>query len=182
MTAAFKLDVRSDLRQAVVRLRLNSERVIDRATVTALNRTITSVQTEANRKIRERYNLRASAVRKQMRIGRANKSRLFAELVVSGRRIPLVEFSARQNSKGVSVRVTRERKTVRTAFIARMKSGHVGVFARTSKKRLPIEELFSISLPRAFTQKQILAAVRKKAAERFPIEFERAARYGSGRF
>jgi hypothetical protein len=176
--SGLRLDVRSDLRQAVFRLELKSKRLIDAATVTALNRTITSTQTEANRKIRERYSLRASAVRKQMRIGRASKARLFAELIVTGRRIPLVEFSARQNSKGVSVKVTRERKTVKTAFIARMKSGHVGVFARTSKKRLPIEELFSISLPRAFTQKQILAAVRKKAAERFPIEFERAAKFG----
>lgn len=182
MSAALKFDVRSDLRQAVVRLQLNSNKLIDRATVTALNRTITTVQSEANRKIRERYNLKAAAVKKQMRVGRASQSRLFAELVVSGRNIPLYEFAARQVGKGVTVRVTKTRKLVRTAFIARMKSGRVGVFARAGKSRLPIEELFSISLPRAFTQKQILDAVRKKAAERFPIEFERAARHGGGRF
>ena len=59
-----------------------------------------------------------------------------------------------------------------------MKSGHIGVFQRVGKARLPINELLSISLPKAFTQKAIIAAVRAKAKERFTIEFERAARYG----
>ncbi len=178
MASAVSFSVQSNLFQVVGRLQLNSERAIDAATVTALNRTMSSVQTEASRLIRDRYTIKASVAKKQMRISRASKSRLFADLIVSGRRIPLIEFAARQTRKGVTVNVTRQRKLVRGVFIARMKSGHVGVYERLGPKRLPIQELLSISLPKAFTQKQILVAVSKKAAERFPIEFERAAKFG----
>lgn len=175
-----RIDVRSNLRQAVIEFQVRTEKVVAAATLRALNRTATSVRAEGVRRIRERYNLKAGTVRKQLRIDRATRNRLVSAVAASGRPIPLVEFAARQNRRGVSVKVTRQRKTVSGVFIAKMKSGHVGVYKREGKSRLPIRELFSVSLPQTFTQKQILAAMRKTAVERFGIEFTRELRYRTG--
>jgi hypothetical protein len=47
-----------------------------------------------------------------------------------------------QTRKGVSVEVNRGKRTlVQGAFLAMMRSGHVGIFRRRGKARLPIEEL-----------------------------------------
>lgn len=180
MANGLHIDVQQDLRAAVARFEVNSERIIDAAAVRALNRTATTVRAEAVKRIRERYNLKAAAVRKQIRINRARRGRLVSEVLVSGRHIPLYDFAARQVKRGVTVRVTKQRKEVKGAFIATMPGGHVGVFVRRGKSRLPIRELFSISLPQAFTQKQILAALRKVAAERFDIELARELKFRTG--
>jgi hypothetical protein len=51
------------------------------------------------------------------------------------------------------------------AFIARMLSGHRGVFKRRAVPRLPIVELFGPSLPRVFTRATIAAARTRLAGE-----------------
>jgi len=175
------IDVRSDLDRAVARLAVESKREVDLATVRALNRAATSTRAEAARRIRAAYNIKVGTARDQMRIERANRNRLVAEIVVSGRPIPLVEFAARQVRAGVTVQVKRGARKLRAgAFIATMRTGHRGVFERKGKRRLPIKELFSLSLPSMFTQKQIREAVERVALERFGIELRRELRYRTG--
>ena len=56
--------------------------------------------------------------------------------------MPLVAYPYRQTKQGVSVEVNRGKRTLlKGAFVATMKSGHVGIFRRQGKTRLPIEEL-----------------------------------------
>jgi hypothetical protein len=52
----------------------------------------------------------------------------------------------------VSYRLRGSRGRIPSAFIATMASGHTGVFARKTKKRLPIQELFGPSLGRVFAK------------------------------
>jgi hypothetical protein len=111
--------------------------------------------------------------------------------VVAGRskaerwgRIPLLEFHARDNrvmqgqdlikhlvslivsGQGVVYRLPGGRGSAPHAFIARMKSGHVGVFQRLpGAKRLKIVELYGPSVPHVFAQKAILAALKKSGEE-----------------
>lgn len=180
--SGLQIDVRSDFKQAVARLQASFDRtVLPQATASALNRTATTGRVQASRRIRERYNLKAGAIRAQMRIVRANRGRLTAEVIASGRPIPLIEFAARQVGTGVSVSVIRGSRKVRLhAFIAKMKTGHVGVYERTSRRRLPIKELFSVSLPRAFTRAEILTSIERVAIERFRIELARELRFRMG--
>lgn len=58
-------------------------------------------------------------------------------------------YAQRNSGLGVQYQIRRAggRKYVRSAFIAKMKSGHVGVFKRMHSKRLPIQELFGPSIP-----------------------------------
>lgn len=62
-----------------------------------------------------------------------------SDIVVRSGWIPLYKLGATQTSKGVRVRL---RGSYRSAFIAKMKSGHTGVMMREGKSRLPIRELF----------------------------------------
>lgn len=138
------------------------------AVARTLNRTATTARAEAARLINGVYNIRIGAAKDQMRIERATRRDLRARVRVSGRPIPLIDFSARQTGKGVSVKVKNARKVVSHAFIATMpRTGHTGVFVRKGKGRLPIRQLFSLSLPAAFTQKEIIEAVIKVATSRF---------------
>ncbi|MEO3997194.1 phage tail protein [Mesorhizobium sp. CAU 1732] len=62
-----------------------------------------------------------------------------SEVVVKSGWIPLHKLGATQTRSGVRVRL---RGSYKSAFIAQMKSGHVGVMMREGAARLPIRELF----------------------------------------
>lgn len=75
-------------------------------------------------------------------------------LFVRGKPVPLIKFphidrKRLRSGKGVLVRFgPGSSHTFTSAFVARMKSGHEGIFIRTRKTRLPIEELYSSRLPK----------------------------------
>lgn len=188
------VDVRSDIQSVILSLERAKTDLIEKATVRALNRTATTVRAEAAKAIRARYNIKSSEAKDRIKVTPANKFRLQAVITASGRRTPLILFDAKMAARAsgkrgiaagdVTVRVLQAsgRKVVkgsigRRPFIATMKSGHVGVFVRTGGRRLPIRELFSVSLPQAFTQRAILAALRQVIAERFPVEMRRQTQY-----
>jgi hypothetical protein len=178
-----RIDVRDNLKGVALRYQRLGTDVRDKALVRALNRTATTVRAEASREIRKQYNLKSRVVKDQIRITRANRATLTAVIQASGRPIPLIEFDARWNRrmKGASVRVKHERKVVRGAFIATMPGGHRGVFVRKGDRRLPIRQLFSISLPTAFTQKQVTAAIVAAAQARFPVAIEQEMKFALSR-
>jgi hypothetical protein len=116
----------------------------------ALNRLSRMVRTEASREIRKDYNLKKSEVDKTMTILPAAKDRLYVRILARAARIKLYAFGARQNKPAPATVVVKRgrRHTLRHTFIAKMKSGHVGVFLRKNKKDvnkkkhgLPIREL-----------------------------------------
>lgn len=159
-----------------------TEKINNIAAVRALNKTATTVRAEAARRIRSEYSIKTSAAKDQMAIRRATARDVRSAIVVSGRPIPLIEFSANQTKRGVSVKIKGARKVITHAFIARMRSGHRGVFIReiiNGKRgaRLPIRELFSLSLPTAFSQKQIIAALEQVAAARYTETLAQEVRY-----
>jgi hypothetical protein len=143
-----------------------------RARVRALNRTIATANTEARRAIAEDTSLPQNVIAKSLAIRRATFDRPEAVLEATGRRIPLYEFTRQRKLRG---RPT-GRGAIPGAFIARMKSGHIGIFRRVGKSRsrrglpspapgLPITELFGPSLPRVFTNEKIMGALISNAKD-----------------
>lgn len=144
-----------------------TEPALKKATVSALNKTIVSERAEAVRLIRKDFNVKASDVRNALTISKANAGRLEARMFGDGSPgIPLYDFSPAPKSapstrrrgkgytpaKGISVMVTKgNRKRITGAFVARMKSGHIGVFQRVEgkftrdRKRQAISEKFGPS-------------------------------------
>ena len=157
----------------------------------AMNQTITGVRTDANRAIRENYNVKASVINKTMTITRArpNPNRMYAVLESSGNPIPLINFGARPSiptkrkpGVGVSVLVkkTGGRKVIPGSFVAQMKSGHIGIYTRTGqpKKRVsagkykgqmrePIKQLYSLSVPAMLQNNAVLEEIEARAIIRF---------------
>lgn len=71
-------------------------------------------------------------------------------VIVTGQRIPLMRFGAKQTAAGVSYKISRAggRQRIREAFLATMPaSEHRGVFRRAGPSRLPIIKLFGPSIP-----------------------------------
>jgi len=105
-----------------------SQQVISRA----INKVATAARTQIVRRIVEEVNLKSAEVRdRNVSLTKANYSRLEAMIRISGRRIPLLRWGARQTAKGVSYAIRRGgRQTAPGSFMATMPSGHRGVFVR----------------------------------------------------
>lgn len=177
-----KFEVRHNLHDALLSYDNLPSQYVGQAAARTLNRTAITVRAEAARLIGRTYNMKITAAKGQMEIRRATQYDLRAIISVSGRPIPLIEFDARQIRRGVSVKVKGERKMVTHAFLATMRSGHQGVFVRIGQPgdlvdRLPIKQLFALSLPVAFTQKQIMDALLAVASGRFAEVLPQEARF-----
>lgn len=173
------INVSTNARAAIDNVALD-QREVRRVIVRALNRTADGVRTDAFRKIRETYNVTNKALRGNDRragaiaIRRANDNHLIAVVTASGNPLPLSGFAPRETRKGVSISVRKGvRKVLAGSFIARMKSGHVGVFMRRAAKRLPIDEKYTVDFAHMFGAKDVQAAIEPLARGRFDAELDR---------
>jgi hypothetical protein len=139
--------------------------------------TIRAMRAAANRSVRFRKRMKASAVSSglvlRMPRGGALED-LEWRIDVSGEAVPLSAYPHRQVKRGVSVAVNRNgRKIIQSAFVARMKSGHLGIFVRRGKGRLPIDELFSSRISDVIQDTGAIPAIFARGAEVFERSFAR---------
>lgn len=105
---------------------------------------------------------------------------------VHGKEVPLGKYPARQTKRGVSVQVNKggKRTLIRGAFIAQMRSGHVGVFMREGRRRLPIQHALSTRTSDVFQDRGMADAVLGRGAtvlysgfrRLMPLELDRVRR------
>lgn len=172
-----RIELRSNAKQVAAQVALDAAE-FRTATMRSLNRAADGTKTDATRRIRETYNVTLKALQPAFYTRKATRDTLTAIVGASGRPLRLIGFAARQVARGVSVSVRRgSRKVLAGAFIARMPSGHTGVFMRRSGKRLPIDEKYTISVPGMLGAKQIEAALRVSAVERFEKAMDQNVRY-----
>ncbi|WP_028536640.1 phage tail protein [Paludibacterium yongneupense] len=167
--------------------------VVNKAAVRAINKTAMQARTESVRAVRTAgYNIKASAVRNSFKLQRATKNNLTAVLTSTGKPIALIDYGARQVGSGVSVAVKNGRKIINHAFIAKMRSGHKGVFVRIGKSHrtvvrngkrvrtgLPVKELFGPSVPTALANEKVQNAVKRLIKEKLPKIFAHELRFAS---
>lgn len=117
------------------------KRALRKAGATALR----DMRAESNKRIRARKRIKVSYISRALTMRRAKGGDIGGmEWAVDfdGVPVPLVAYPHRQTKKGVTVTVNRGKRTlIAGSFVATMKSGHKGVFKRSGKARLPIEEL-----------------------------------------
>lgn len=178
-----RVDVRDNLKSVIAEFGATAGTIRDKATIRALNRALDQTATATSREIRKEYKVTHRAVLRAIKKQRAFKGRYYAAIEMSGRKIPLIEFGARWTpatpvGASVQVKVKGGRKRVRGAFIGQHgATGTRQVFRRVGRERLPIMALRSISLPVAFINKTVIAAVRAVAAESFRRNFEQQIRF-----
>ena len=119
----------------------------------AINRTAGPARTQIASRLRGELKLKSSVIKKGITWIKATRNWWRSDLFVSRRRIPLINFGAKQTAAGVAYTISKTsgRKIISSAFIATMASGHTGVFRRKTKSRKPIMELYGLSLGQAFS-------------------------------
>lgn len=112
----------------------------------ALNRTLQRSRTQMTNAIGEKLNLRKKTIRELISIQKANKNTgLIGKLTVKHKPVPLIEYDAKQNRKGVSFKVfrDRQRQLIKYAFICKDKRHTLTVFKREyNASRLKIKPLY----------------------------------------
>jgi len=154
---------------------------VSKAIVNAINRAAVGARTDAVRKVRDRYFIRAKDVRETIEIEKATYSNQAAIIHAKGSPLALSKFKIRpskppkkRRKKPVVARVVRGEKggAIPGAFVARMQSGHIGVFKRAGKARLPIHELYGPSVPQMLGHKSVITFVEERAQERLEERLE----------
>lgn len=133
-----QISVRADVKKMTRDLTKVQKKIVPKVTSQALNKTGKQVRTQAVRQVSAMAGIRQKLVRSRLRFQSFSKpTRL--RLIISAWFMPILAFkvgNARETSTGVKV----GKRSFGNAFIATMPSGHIGVFARIGKPRLPIKE------------------------------------------
>lgn len=121
------------------------DNALKKAGIRAVNRVIVTARKSATEEVRKKYNIKAAKIKEKTRLFKASRTRLGAALVISAGRMGLINFSARQTKRGVTVLVkkTSGRKRIKSGFIATAKGGR-NIWQRMTKSRLPIRRLTTI--------------------------------------
>ncbi len=113
----------------------------ERALSNAMNRGLSKVKIGASKKVREVYTVQASAINEatNTRMKRTSTGDLAGFISFAGYKIPLYKFKVTPKAPGIRKRVQATIKkgeggTFEDAFIAQMKTGHLGVFERTGEQ------------------------------------------------
>lgn len=110
----------------------------DKAFYSIINRGLATVRSQSSKGIRSIYNITHSNLRADSNITlkKAGKTNLSGEIMFSGFKIPLARFSVSPNIPGskkplkISVLRASSPTLLQHAFLARTKSGHLGIFER----------------------------------------------------
>lgn len=154
------------------------ERAVGRALFKSGRDALRTLRTESSRTVRARKRIKLARVNKSLATFFPSSSDSIGDLEwrmdVSGKAIPLVDYPHSQTRAGVMVAVNvGKRVLIRSAFEAKMKSGHDGIFARRGKSRLPIDELFSTRISDVFRDAGMITSVVARALGAFDRTFDR---------
>lgn len=159
------------------RLLQNIPGAAPKALSNAIFRAAETARTEAARKVRETYYVKHSDVISTIKIHKVGA--LAAKVVSRGHAMSLTSFKVTpgtpqpRRKKSIVVRVKRGGGgPITSAFVGRMKSGHVGVFLRAGKQRTPIEELYGPPIPQMLGNPSVSAWVEEKASSKLDERLE----------
>lgn len=135
----------------------------------ALNRATANAKTNAAKKAREEYIIKASDVKNTISISKSTRNNLGATVVSKGERLGLHKFKVspktprpKKPPKSLKVSVKKgSAKQLLHAFIADI-SG-TKVFERTSKARLPIRQLYGPAIPQMLGNVSVKDFIEKEA-------------------
>jgi Prophage minor tail protein Z (GPZ). len=144
----------------------------ERALANAINRGSSRLKTGASKKVREVYAIQSSAINgsTNTKIQKASTRNLAGFISFAGYKIPLYKFKVTPKAPNSKRKVVAAVKkgggtTFEEAFVAELKSGHVGIFERKTSKRFPIEEKMGLAMAQMVRNKDIVSSLEKEAQE-----------------
>ena len=151
------------------------EEIKAKAAARAMRRVRDMTRSRVVKRSAERVDMTQARIR-ELTTARFNAGGRTIDVVMRSGWISLYKLGARQTKTGVTVRL---RGSYKSAFIAKMKSGHVGVMKREGTARLPIRELFGPNPAHDVTNnpeeflKVMAEVIESHLAPRFLHEVER---------
>lgn len=140
----------------------------------ALNRASVTAKNEMARKAREKYYVKQRDLTTTIKINKAAPDSLTAEVKSEGKAIALSKFKINPSRPQpgrrapIAARVKRGGGgAIGSGFVARMRSGHIGVFTRAGRRRLPIKERYGPSVPQMLGNEEVMEHAGNKASEMF---------------
>lgn len=198
-----QVDIRSNIKQIEKNLGFFAKKQIPLATITAINRTATSVRAEAVRQAKKEFgrsDIKMSELRKKTFIYKANKKKQFAIIRFRKAIFKLKRFKPVQTAQGVVAHAYNATKLYKGTFLAPVGMGRTkGVFKRDKSSRrrgdikrvksganigqsyrpaLPIKELYGSDFQKTvFKNKTVRKIIANKIKIQFPKELLRALKY-----
>lgn len=170
-----EVSVKGDVRQVLRSLKGLEKKVIEKATVSALNRTVKQGFRLTLRHMAKNVGLTQKVLAKEFfRMFKATRSRMDAVILARPHVPNLIRFAAKQRKTGVSAKIYGRTKTHAGAFIANQERT---VFKRTSAKRLPIKPLFGPSFAKELLNFEKTGALDTLVRKKFPVHFARDLRF-----
>lgn len=138
-----------------------------------INRVISNVKKNISIVVRKRYLIKTEDIKNTLSSSRASSSKLSAYVKSTGSKIPLYKFRVSPNEprpqkppKSFKARVLKSSSLKPLdGFVARMKSGHLGMFERKNDPRLPIKELYGPAVPQMIGKEEVWQQIEKEANE-----------------
>lgn len=150
----------------------------------AINRTLTAVNAEGSVQVRKIYKLKANRIKKDFTIRKSTRTKLTGAWRATGKPVGLIQFGARQNRKGVSVKVETDsaRKTIDHTFIqiGQNRSEHIFWREKQSGKMVPRYDILRLEGPRiedALSKPKAQKALQNKADETLQKRLDAEANY-----
>ena len=180
---------------------------VDKAMKASMSRTVDKLRRESNQAIREKYDITDAGIRseKNVRVRYSYQNGVQATVTFSGRKIPLYRFGGAypkvptqdiaagkkpvmvkgawtMQYQGMAARGHQFQDTGPTqfmdAFVAQMKSGHIGIFERTggstSEGSDAIREIMGSSVAQMVGNQQVAQGLTERAYETFETELDKA--------
>ena len=153
---------------------------IQRALVSSFNRALQEGRTAGTRQAVGFYTLKAGIVRGTMAMHRANKNNLNAELVSRGRRLPTRYYAHKPGRDTTGAKRQQVSVAVRKGALKPIGQGFIYngmVMQRLGTSRLPVAQLYSLSVPNILDNEQVVDAIqdrmRQAVSKRLEHETER---------
>ena len=159
----------------------------------ALNDTANKARTMLADKARETYAVKKSGFKRNARLKRASGGNLAAYILVSGKANELIDFRVNPASyaTGAARPAVYRAKVLQAsgmkaltgdaihskAFLVRFKSGHVTLVERTGKARLPVKNLYSLSVPAMMGAKRVYGILRPEIGAVLEKQVERSLNF-----
>lgn len=180
---------------------------LDKAIKASMIRTVQKLRSASNKAIQEKYDISDAGIRseKNVRVKYSYQNGVQATVTFSGRKIPLYRFGGAfpavptpdiaagrkpvmvhgawtMQYQGVAARGHQFRDTSPTqfmdAFVARMKSGHIGIFERTggmtSEGSDAIREIMGSSVAQMVGKPEVAQRLTEEAYQTFESEMDKA--------
>jgi len=109
-----------------------SDSVILRSTAQAINSTMARAIQKINKEVKANYNITQKYLKRIADVKpKATSNALYSGIRLQYMTIPIIAFKPKQTSSGIDVAVRKgSPKSIRSAFVQKMPSGHEGVYAR----------------------------------------------------